>query len=269
MEIFMNILAIGDVVGDSGTNMVLENLQELMRQYEIDFCVINGENACSNNGITRRKAEMLLEAGADVITLGNHTFRQKETVHLLANNRRVIRPINYPQGTAGVGITTVEKNGKKIAVINALGRIYMDYMDCPFRTVEAAVEQCGADIILVDFHAEATSEKVSMGWFLDGRVTAVFGTHTHVQTADAQVLPKGTGYITDLGMTGPFYSCLGVRKDITIQRFLSCLPQRFEFADGAAQLNGAVFRVDDRTNRTTEVLTVRICPQSSRRLEEK
>lgn len=257
----MNILVIGDVVGDSGTNMVLDHIEEVKQKYAVDFCVINGENACSNNGITRKKAEMLLNAGADVITLGNHAFRQKEAVHLVSNNHRVIRPINYPQGTPGSGMTVIEKNGKRIAVINALGRIYMDYMDCPFRSVEAAVKKSGADIILVDFHAEATSEKISMGWFLDGKVTAVFGTHTHVQTADAQVLPKGTGYITDVGMTGPFYSCLGVRKEITIQRFLSCLPQRFEFADGAAQLNGAVFRVDDATNRTTEVETVRICPQ--------
>lgn len=257
----MNILVIGDVVGDCGTDMFLEQIDELKRNRAVDFCVVNGENACSGNGISRRKAEMLLEAGADVITLGNHAFRQKDAAALLNNNRRVIRPINYPQGTPGSGITTVEKNGKRIAVINALGRVYMDYMDCPFRTVEAAVKKCGADIILVDFHAEATSEKISMGWFLDGRVTAVFGTHTHVQTADAQVLPKGTGYITDVGMTGPFCSCLGVRREITLKRFLSCLPQRFEFADGAAQLNGVLFRTDDETDRVTAAELVRICPE--------
>lgn len=256
----MNILAVGDVVGDSGTNMVLEHLDSLKEKYQIDFCIINGENACTNNGISRKKAEMLLSAGADVITLGNHSFRQKEAVHLLVNNNRVIRPINYPEGTPGRGVTVVEKRGKKIAVMNALGRIYLDYMDCPFRTLERAVDSCDADVILVDFHAEATSEKISMGYFLDGRVTAVFGTHTHVQTADSRVLAKGTGYITDIGMTGPYYSCLGVRKEITIQRFLSCVPQRFEFADGPAQLNAVVFRVDDNTNRTTEVLPIAIWP---------
>lgn len=258
----MNILAIGDIVGDSGTDMFLDHIDELKKKYNIDFCVVNGENACSNNGITRKKAEMLLSAGADVITLGNHSFRQKEAVHLLLNNDRVVRPINYPEETPGRGFTIVSKNGKKIAVINALGRIYLDYCDCPFKETLKVVESVKADIILVDFHAEATSEKISMGYYLDGKVTAVFGTHTHVQTADARVLPKGTGYITDLGMTGPYHSCLGVKKDITITRFLSCIPQRFEFADGPSQLNGAVFCVDDETNRTTEVIPVAIWPKT-------
>ena len=257
----MNILAVGDVVGDSGSSLIGERLDDLKKQYEIDFCVVNGENACTNNGITRRKAEMLLAAGADVVTLGNHSFRQKETESLLLHNGRVIRPINYPEGTPGKGMTVLEKKGKKIAVISAMGRIYMDYMDCPFRTVERAVKSCGADIILVDFHAEATSEKISMGYFLDGKATAVFGTHTHVQTADARVLPKGTGYITDLGMTGPYHSCLGVRCDITLRRFMSCIPQRFDFADGPAQLHAAVFRAHDATNRTTETVPVAIWPQ--------
>ena len=257
----MNILTIGDIVGNSGTNMFLDNIDALKEKYNIDFCVVNGENACSNNGITRKKAELLLSAGADVITLGNHTFRQKEAVHLLANNDRVIRPINYPEGTAGRGITTVTKDGKKIAVINALGRIYLDYADCPFRGVEKAIKESRADIVIVDFHAEATSEKISMGYFLDGKASVVFGTHTHVQTADAKVLPKGTGYITDIGMTGPYHSCLGVHKEIVLDRFLSCVPQRFEFADGPAQLNGAVFCIDDATNKTKEVIPVSILPQ--------
>lgn len=260
----MNILAVGDVVGDSGTNLLIERLEELKQKYKIGFCVVNGENACTNNGITRKKAEMLFSAGADVITLGNHTFRQKEAAALLLHNDRVIRPINYPPGTPGNGMTVMEKNGKKIAVINAMGRIYMDYMDCPFRKTEQAVKNCGADIILVDFHAEATSEKISMGWYLDGKVTAVFGTHTHVQTADARVLPKGTGYITDVGMTGPYYSCLGVRKEITLERFLSCVPQRFEFADGPSQLDAVVFRVNEETNRAEETIPIRVLPQANR-----
>ncbi len=251
----MNILAIGDIVGDGGTNMFLEQIDEIKRQYEIDFCIVNGENACSNNGITRRKAELLLEGGADVITLGNHTFRQKEAASLLVNHSRVIRPVNFPQGTPGKGVTVVEKCGKRIAVISAMGRIYMDYMDCPFRGIDRVLEQTKADLYFVDFHAEATSEKISMGWYLDGRVTAVFGTHTHVQTADGWVLPKGTGYITDIGMTGPLYSCLGVKKEITLERFLTCIPRRFEFADGKSQLCGAVFRVND-SGKTTEVETI-------------
>lgn len=241
----MNILAIGDIVGDTGTDMFLEHIDELKKEYNIDFCIVNAENASEGNGITRRKAELLLENGADVLTLGNHTFRQKDAFGLLANNPRVIRPANFPEGTVGKGVTVIEKNGKKIAVINLMGRIYMDYMDCPFRTVDKILESVRADLYFVDFHAEATSEKISMGWYLDGRVTAVFGTHTHVQTADGWVLPKGTGYITDLGMTGPMYSCLGVKKEITLERFLTCIPRRFEFADGRAQLCGAVFSVGD------------------------
>lgn len=256
----MKVLAVGDVVGDSGTNMVLDHLEGIKQKYGIDFCVVNGENACSNNGITRRKAELILEAGADVITLGNHTFRQKEAVHLLANNERIIRPINYPKGTVGKGVCCMTAKGKKVAVINAMGRIYMDYMDCPFRGIEAALSGMQADIVLVDFHAEATSEKIAMGYFLDGRVSAVFGTHTHVQTADAKILPKGTGYITDVGMTGPYHSCLGVKKEIIIERFTTCIPQRFEFADGAAQLNAVVFTVDEATNKTTAVEAANIMP---------
>ncbi len=251
----MNVLAIGDIVGDTGTDMFLEHIDGLKKQHNIDFCIVNAENASSNNGITRRKAELLLDSGADVLTLGNHTFRQKDAFSLLTNNPRVIRPANFPEGTVGKGVTVVEKNGKKIAVINLMGRIYMDYMDCPFKAVDKILKTVQADYYFVDFHAEATSEKISMGWHLDGRVTAVFGTHTHVQTADGWVLPKGTGYITDLGMTGPIYSCLGVKKEITLERFISCIPRRFEFADGKAQLCGAVFSVDDagKTERVEAV----------------
>ncbi len=228
----MNILAVGDIVGDSGTEMFLSQIEEIKKQNAVDFCIVNAENACSNNGITRRKAEMLLSGGADVLTLGNHAFRQKEAASLLHNNKRVIRPANFPPGTPGSGVTVVEKNGIKIAVINLLGRIYMDYMDCPFQTVDKILKNTQADLYFVDFHAEATSEKISMGWHLDGRITALFGTHTHVQTADGWVLPKGTGYITDLGMTGPMYSCLGVKREIVLERFIHCIPKRFEFADG-------------------------------------
>lgn len=258
----MNILAIGDIAGECGVNMYLDTIDALKEKYSIDFCIVNGENACSNNGITRRHAETLLGAGADVITLGNHTFRQKDAVHLLYNEERVIRPANYPPDTPGRGLVTVTKNNKKIAVINALGRVHLDYYDCPFRTIDAILDGLDADIIMVDFHAETTSEKVSMGWYLDGRVTAVFGTHTHVLTADAKVLPKGTGYITDIGMTGAYYSCLGVKREITIERFLSCIPQRFEFADGAAILNGAVFYINDETGKTVKTEAVNILPET-------
>ena len=253
----MKILAVGDIVGDAGTEMFLSKIEQIKRQYAVDFCIVNAENASSGNGITRRKAEMLLSGGADVLTLGNHTFRQKEAAALLMNNQRVLRPLNYPQGTPGRGAAVYRVGNVKIGVVNAMGRIYMDYMDCPFRGIDKALKNMQADLIFVDFHAEATSEKISMGWHLDGRVTALFGTHTHVQTADEWVLPKGTGYITDLGMTGPVYSCLGVKKEITLERFINCIPKRFEFADGKCMLCAAVFTVDETTGKTLSV--ERIC----------
>jgi len=255
----MNILAIGDIVGATGVDTFLEKIDSLKEKYSVDFCIVNGENASENNGISRRTAEKLLTC-ADMITLGNHSFRQKDAKALLHNEKRIIRPANYPDGTSGSGVFQTEKNGKKIAVINLLGRVYLDYMDCPFKAVDNILKNMTADIIIVDFHAEATSEKISMGWYLDGRVSAVFGTHTHVITADEKIMPKGTGYITDIGMTGPYYSCLGVKREITLERFKSCIPQRFEFADGAAQLNGALFKIDDETNKTTEIEKVIITP---------
>lgn len=256
----MKILAIGDVVGDRGTDAILDNLDALKKKYDVQFCIINAENACSANGITRKKAEMLLDAGADVLTLGNHTFRQKDAHSLLSHNDRVIRPINYPPKTVGKGMTVVEKNGVKVAVLNALGRVHLENVDCPFRTLKEALTEVDAHIKIVDFHAEATSEKRAMGFFLDGIASVVFGTHTHVQTADAQVLPKGCGYITDIGMTGPYHSCLGVDKNIVIERFVDCNPQRFEFSDSAACISGAVFEVDEETGKCLSVKSFTILP---------
>ena len=247
----MNILLIGDVVGTSGTEAVCDTLPSLKEKYNIDFCVVNGENACSANGISRRKAEMLLSSGADVLTLGNHTFRQKDAFSLLAHNKNIIRPINFPPETVGNGSCVIEKSGVRVGVLNALGRIYLDSLDCPFRALEAALQNMEADIKIVDFHAEATSEKRAMGFFLDGKASIVFGTHTHVQTSDLQVLPKGTGYITDIGMSGPHHSCLGVDKNIVIERMVSGMPRRFEFADSPARIDGAVFTVDESTGKCT------------------
>ncbi len=253
----MNILAVGDIVGDAGTEMFLSHIDEIKRKYEVDFCIVNGENACAGNGISRKKAEMLLSGGADVLTMGNHTFRQKEAFSLLAHNEKIVRPLNFPPDTVGRGAAVFNVGGRRIGVINLLGRIYMDQVDCPFRAVDEALKTMKADLVFVDFHAEATSEKISMGWHLDGRVTAVFGTHTHVQTADDWVLPKGTGYITDIGMTGPIYSCLGVQKEIPLERFITGMPRRFEFADGKSMLSGVVFTVDENTGKT--IKTERIC----------
>lgn len=256
----MKILAIGDVVGDRGTDAVLDNLDTIKRKYNIDFCIINAENACSANGITRKKAEVLLEAGADVLTLGNHTFRQKDAYSLLSHNERVIRPINYPPETTGRGVAVVVKNNVKVAVFNALGRVYLENVDCPFRTLKSAIESTDADIKIVDFHAEATSEKRAMGFYLDGLASVVFGTHTHVQTADAQILPRGCGYITDIGMSGPHHSCLGVDKQIVIERFVNCNQQRFEFADSAASICGAVFTVNENSGKCEAIESFTILP---------
>lgn len=256
----MNILAIGDIVGSGGTQMFLDSIDEIKEKYKIDFCIVNGENASEKNGISRRKAESILDGGADCITLGNHAFKNKDAFSVLRNDKRVIRPLNFPSETVGSGFFKTEKNGKKIAVINLIGRVYLDYFDCPFKAIDDILKNLDADIIFVDFHAEATSEKITMGWYLDGRVSAVFGTHTHVITADEKIMPKGTGYITDIGMTGPFYSCLGVKREIILDRFKTCIPQRFEFADGKAQLNGAVFTIDDETNKTTKIEKVIITP---------
>lgn len=247
----MRILTVGDVVGTSGTEAILENLAAIKEKFQIDFCIVNGENACSANGISCDTAEKLLSAGADVLTLGNHTFRQKDAKILLAQNENVLRPINYPKGTVGRGAAVFEKNGIRIGIFNALGRVYLDPVDCPFKALKTAIKEMDADIKVVDFHAEATSEKRSMGFYLDGKVSIVFGTHTHVQTSDIQVLPRGTGYITDIGMTGPHHSCLGVDKSIVIDRLANGVLNKFELSSSPARIDGAVFTVDETTGKCT------------------
>ena len=247
----MRILTVGDVVGTSGTEALSENLARIKEKFQIDFCIVNGENSCSSNGISEETAEKLLSAGADVLTLGNHTFRQKDAKTLLAQNLNVIRPINYPKGTVGRGAVVFEKNGVRIGVLNALGRVYLDPVDCPFQALKNAIKEMDADIKIVDFHAEATSEKRSMGFYLDGKVSVVFGTHTHVQTSDIQVLPRGTGYITDIGMTGPHQSCLGVDKSIVIDRLANGILNKFELSSSPARIDGAVFTVDEKTGKCT------------------
>lgn len=256
----MIILTIGDVVGERGTNAVLDNLEKLIRKHKADFCIINAENSFAGNGITRKTAEALIYAGADVLTLGNHAFRQREAHALLDHAENIVRPINYPPGTSGRGFTTVEKNGIKILVANALGRVYMDNTDCPFRALKELLETSDAHIKIVDFHAEATSEKRAMGFYLDGLASVVFGTHTHVQTADAQVLPRGCGYITDIGMTGPMHSCIGVEKSIVIDRFVKCSQGKFEFADSAPCISGAVFDVCEKTGKCISAQSFTVLP---------
>ncbi len=255
----MNILCIGDIVGTPGCEMVYSQLKYLKQDYNIDFVIANGENAATGNGITEEKAEKLITCGVDVITLGNHGFAKPDASRLMNSGFPMVRPINLPEGTPGNGIIIKECLGKKIAVINALGRVYMNPINSPFEAVKSAVDKISdkADIIILDFHAEATSEKVAMGWYLDGKVTAVFGTHTHVQTADERILPGGTAYITDIGMTGPYNSVLGVDKDIAVGRFLTLMNKRFEVAPGNCILSGILIKTKDIA--ATSITRLNLC----------
>lgn len=251
----MRFLLIGDIFGSCGMEFTSTVLREIADDENIDFIIANAENASGGNGLSYGDYDTLMDIGVDVITMGNHTFGRKDIFKIFENESSVIRPINYPRGTAGKGSVTINANGKRICVINAMGRVNIMNIDCPFRALEAEIERIGdnADIIIVDFHADATSEKRAMGYFLDGKVTCVFGTHTHVQTADETVLPKGTAYISDIGMTGAVHSVLGIEPQIIIDRFITSLPQKFEHAGGKAKLCGAVLEVDDVTNKAVSI----------------
>ena len=251
----MRIMCIGDVVGTVGCAFIRSHLPAFKRMNAIDLVVCNGENSADGNGVTPRSAEHLFASGVDVITLGNHTFRRPEIYSYLDEQPYIIRPYNYPSGYApGRGYCTVDMGYTTVTVINLMGQESIDnHLDNPFTAVDKLLKDVDGGIVLVDFHAEATSEKRAMGLFLDGRVSAVFGTHTHVMTADAEVLPGGTGYITDLGMTGCIDSVLGVKKDIVIKMFLSRLPARFDYADGPAKLDCTVFDIDRKTKLCTGV----------------
>lgn len=243
----MNILFIGDIVGRPGRNYLKQSLSDIINENKIDFVIANGENTAGGTGITRSTYDELLDMGIDVVTLGNHTWAKKEIFDFIYEAERMIRPANYPEGTPGNGYIVIEKNGIKFGIVNLCGRVFMECVECPFKTADSILSKIKdrADVIIVDFHAEATSEKQAMGWYLDGRVTAVLGTHTHVQTSDERVLPQGTAYITDVGMTGPLNSILGVDKDIIIKKFLTSLPARFEVAEGEAVLGAVMVQLDE------------------------
>ena len=251
----MRILAVGDVVAKPGREYIFQNLNRIKSEYSIDFCIVNGENVCSTNGLNREYFDMLISRGADVVTLGNHTFANHQVADLLEESDRIIRPANYPPETVGLGYTIHDLGVARVAVINALGRAYMDPMDCPFRAVDKILTEISgqAEVIVVDFHAETTSEKLAFANYFDGRVNVVFGTHTHVQTADERVLPNGTAYITDVGMTGVHDSVLGVKKEIIIKNFLTRRHHRYEKALGAVWFNGCVFEVDAKSGKVIEV----------------
>ncbi|MGA8156392.1 MAG: TIGR00282 family metallophosphoesterase [Rhodoplanes sp.] len=260
----MRILFIGDIVGRTGRAIVLERLPALVKDWKLDFVAINGENAAGGFGVTEAICGELIAAGGDAITLGNHAWDQREALVFIERVPKLIRPLNFPRGTPGRGAALLDaKNGARVLVINLMGRIFMNPLDDPFAGVEAELAACaltsGADAIIVDMHCEATSEKQSMGYFLDGKASLVVGTHTHVPTADHQILPNGTAYITDVGMTGDYDSVIGMVKDEPLNRFLRRIPSaRMEPANGPATLCAIAVETDDRTGLATRVAAVRL-----------
>ena len=241
------VLCVGDVVGNPGLDRIRRSLRYLKRKAGADFVIVNGENAAVV-GITPDQAEDIFDAGADVITLGNHSFNKREIVPYLEDNSRILRPANYAPQTPGNGWGVYETSAGPVAVIDLIGRCDMDFgPDNPFLQVEKILKDITAKIILVELHAEATSEKLAMGYMLDGRISALWGTHTHVPTADASVLPQGTGYVTDLGMTGPQNSVLGIRPDLSIAKFRGDLSQRYQWANGPTKMEAVVFTIDTET----------------------
>src|SRR5499425_3320001 len=256
----MNILMVGDVYGEPGRQAIAKLVPRLRQEHAIDFAVVNIENAAAGFGVTPPIAKQAFEQGADVLTSGNHIWDKREIVEYITKENLLLRPANFPAGTPGVGHVTIKAGPHKVAVLNLMGRVFMLPIDCPFQKADELVPELRKDtpIIIVDMHCEATSESQAMGWHLDGRVSAVVGTHRHVQTADERVLPKGTAYITDLGMTGPTDSVIGVDKDIALQRFISQMPNRFEPAKGPAALQGAVVRIDPDTGRGLSIERLRV-----------
>ena len=254
----LRVLAVGDVTGVNGLQYLQKKLRAVKKEYQIDLCIVNGENA-SVVGITPRQAEMIWDAGADVITLGNHTWNRREITVCLDDRREILRPANLLPSLPGRGWGVYETKIGPVAVVNLLGRCGMDFgPDNPFHVIDKILKQAGEIPVLVDFHAEATSEKLAMAYYLDGRVSALWGTHTHVQTADEQVLERGTGYLTDLGMTGPMCSVLGVRPEQSIALFRGELTSRFECADGPCRLSAAVFTIDGASRRCTAVERINV-----------
>lgn len=252
----MKILFIGDVVGSPGRDMVKEYVPKLKDKYKPAITIINGENAAAGKGITEPIYRNFLEWGAQVITMGNHTWNKKEIFDFIDDAKYLIRPANFPENNPGKGIVFLNINNTEVAIINLQGRTFLDAIDHPFEKADELIEMAKkrTNIIFIDFHAEATSEKQAFAWYVDGRVSAVIGTHTHTQTADERILPNGTAYMTDAGMTGPYDGILGVEREAVIKRFLTSLPVRFETTkQGRKQLNGALISVDKKTGKATNI----------------
>lgn len=256
----MKILAIGDLIGSAGIRKLKSELPRLKEQEKIDFVIVNGENSAEGMGITEKNFKDILEEKVDVITMGNHTWGKKDIFKFI-DHPKLIRPANYPKGVVGKGYNIYSCKNKKIAVINLIGRVDINVLsENPFILAKELVEklQNKVDMIFIDFHAEATAEKIALGYFLDGKVTAVYGTHTHVQTADETILEKGTAYITDIGMTGPKKSVIGMDVAASIKRFETTLPERYKIAVGECIFNGVIFNVDDTTNKVREIKRINI-----------
>lgn len=251
----MRIMLTGDVVGRPGRRAFREYTPRLRSEKGIDVVIVNGENAAGGKGLTRRALDELYSGGADIVTSGNHIWDKKDVLEFIDREPFLIRPANYPEGTPGKGSCIYPFKAKNIGVLNLSGRTFMPPMDCPFQKAEGILREMtpDCDILLLDFHAETTSEKMAMGWYLDGRVNAVVGTHTHIQTADERLLPRGTAYLTDLGMVGPWNSVLGVDADRIIYKFTTGMPVRFELAEGPCVYSAAIVEIDDRTNRTSGI----------------
>ena len=255
----MKVLAVGDIIGNSGVKELQKQLPIIKQKHNIDFIIVNGENSAEGMGITENNFKDILKAGTDIVTMGNHTWAKKDIFKFI-DHPKIVRPANYPEGVVGKGYQIVEKNGKKIAVINLIGRVDMSVLsENPFLKAKELVEklQKEIDIIIVDFHAEATAEKIAMGYYLDGKITMLFGTHTHVQTADEAILPKGTGYITDIGMTGPKNSVIGMEISASIKRFETTLPEKYRIAEGECIFNAIIIDIDDNTNKVKEIIRLK------------
>ena len=251
----LTILCIGDIFGEPGRRALAHFLPRLRAELEVDLVVANVENAAAGFGVTPALARGFLDGGVDVMTSGNHVWDRKEIIEYIVKENLLLRPANYPRGAPGVGSVVVKAGAHRVGVLNLQGRVFMAPIDCPFLTADAEVERLRGEtpVIVVDMHAEATSEKQAMGWYLDGRVSAVVGSHSHVQTADERLLPGGTAFLTDLGLTGPFDSVIGVDKELAIQRFLTGMPNRFEPARGRARVQGAVIRIDSESGRARAI----------------
>lgn len=257
----MNVLVIGDVVGKVGVDAVKKNLPDLKKKYNIDFTIVNGENSADGMGITKNILNDLYKSGADVITMGNHTWGKKEIFSFIDEEERIIRPSNYAEGLPGKGKVLLECKNKKIGVVDLIGRVNVGgNFDSPFERADKDIDELkakGADIIIVEIHAEATAEKIALGYYLKDKATIVYGTHTHVQTADEKIYETGMGYITDIGMTGPKNSIIGMEPTAALKRFLTQMPERYACAQGDAILNGVVFEIDEQSKRVSNI--VRIC----------